>query len=261
MEDSGSLLVVIPTYNEGENVVALIERLEKVRREHQFDVLVVDDGSPDGTGALVAEHCRSRSWLHLVERDGKRGLGSAYRAGFRWARDRGYSRVGEMDADLSHDPARIRDLDQAVIQGADLALGSRYVPGGGSEGWPLKRRTLSRSANRFARSLLRLRTKDVTGGFRVYTGRAIDLLLSQGTECDGYGFQIESVVALTRSGMNIREVPIIFREREFGRSKMTKSIMVEATRRCFQLAFTSGSLGSIDPQPEAATQLTSRSSG
>ena len=218
MEDSGSLLVVIPAYNEGENVVALIERLEKVRREHQFDVLVVDDGSPDGTGALVAEHCRSRSWLHLVERDGKRGLGSAYRAGFRWARDRGYSRVGEMDADLSHDPARIRDLDQAVIQGADLALGSRYVPGGGSEGWPLKRRTLSRSANRFARSLLRLRTKDVTGGFRVYTGRAIDLLLSQGTECDGYGFRDRKRRCLDEERYEHQgSADACFREREFGR--------------------------------------------
>jgi dolichol-phosphate mannosyltransferase len=124
-----------------------------------------------------------------------------------------------------------------VTNGAQLALGSRYVRGGGSEGWPLQRRLLSRGANLFARTLLRLRTRDVTGGFRVYDRRAITLLLDQGTECDGYGFQVEGVCAVSRAGMRIHEVPIIFRDRAFGRSKMTRSVVWEATRRCVSLAF------------------------
>jgi dolichol-phosphate mannosyltransferase len=142
-----------------------------------------------------------------------------------------------MDADLSHDPSYLPALDDAVRDGANLALGSRYTKGGGSEGWPLQRRLLSRGANLFARTLLRLRTHDVTGGFRVYDKGAIDLLLEQGTECDGYGFQVEGVVAVTRAGLRITEVPITFRDRTFGSSKMSMPIVWEATRRCISLAF------------------------
>jgi glycosyltransferase involved in cell wall biosynthesis len=201
-------------------------------------VLFVDDGSPDGTGARIHELRESRPWIHILEREGRMGLGSAYRTGFAWGRAQGYARIGEMDADLSHDPTYLPALDAASRDGADLALGSRYTRGGGSEGWPLQRRILSRGANLFARTLLRLRTHDVTGGFRIYDVRAIDLLLEQGTECDGYGFQVEGVVALTRAGMRITEVPIIFRDRTFGSSKMSMSIVWEATRRCVSLAST-----------------------
>jgi dolichol-phosphate mannosyltransferase len=230
--------MVVPTYNEIENVDELVSRIEPVRDACPVEVLFVDDGSPDGTGARIHEMLATRPWIHIVEREGRMGLGSAYRAGFAWARAHGYARIGEMDADLSHDPSYLPSLDAAVRDGADLALGSRYTDGGGSEGWPLQRRLLSRGANLFARTLLRLRTHDVTGGFRIYDAQAIDLLLEQGTECDGYGFQVEGVVALTRAGMAITEVPIVFRDRTFGSSKMSMPIVWEATRRCVSLAFT-----------------------
>jgi dolichol-phosphate mannosyltransferase len=229
--------MVVPTYNEIENVDTLVNRIEAIRDEVGVDVLFVDDGSPDGTGARIHELQASRPWIHIVERSGRMGLGSAYRAGFRWALENGYGEIGEMDADLSHDPTYLPALHAAVDGGADLALGSRYVRGGGSEGWPLQRRILSRGANLFARTLLRLRTRDVTGGFRVYDRDAIEVILEQGTECDGYGFQVEGVCAVTRAGMRVVEVPITFRDRAFGRSKMNGTIVWEATRRCVTLAF------------------------
>jgi dolichol-phosphate mannosyltransferase len=229
--------MVVPTYNEIENVDKLVERVDALRTSTPVEVLFVDDGSPDGTGARIHELRATRPWMHILEREGRQGLGSAYRAGFRWALANGYRRIGEMDADLSHDPAYVPALDAAVRDGAQLALGSRYTRGGGSEGWPLHRRILSRTANLFARTLLRLPTKDVTGGFRVYDGAAIDLLLEQGTECDGYGFQVEGVYAVSQARMRIVEVPITFRDRAYGRSKMSRSIVWEATRRCVALAF------------------------
>ncbi len=239
MDDSqGGLVVVVPTYNEFENIDTLVGKVEGVRGDGPLDLLFVDDGSPDGTAERIRALAETRPWIHILERSGRMGLGSAYRAGFAWARTNGFARVGEMDADLSHDPAYIPALDAAVAAGADLALGSRYTAGGGSEGWPLQRRFLSKGANLFARTLLRLRTHDVTGGFRIYSGPAIDLLLAEGTECDGYGFQVEGVVALTRAGMRITEVPIIFRDRAYGSSKMSNKIVWEATRRCVSLAFT-----------------------
>jgi dolichol-phosphate mannosyltransferase len=235
--EQAQLIVVVPTYNEIENIDALVARVADVRAATPVDVLFVDDGSPDGTGARIHELRSTRPWVNIVEREGRQGLGSAYRAGFRWALGHGYARIGEMDADLSHDPSYLTALDAAARAGADLALGSRYTSGGGSEGWPLQRRVLSRGANLFARTLLRLPTKDVTGGFRVYDRQAIELILDQGTECDGYGFQVEGVFAVSRAGMQIVEVPITFRDRAYGRSKMSRSIVWEATRRCVALAF------------------------
>jgi len=235
--EHAQLVVVVPTYNEIENIDTLVERVSHARATTPVDVLFVDDGSPDGTGARIHALRADRPWINVLEREGRQGLGSAYRAGFRWALGHGYARIGEMDADLSHDPSYLPALDAASRDGADLALGSRYTRGGGSEGWPLQRRILSRGANLFARTLLRLPTKDVTGGFRVYNRRAIELLLDQGTECDGYGFQVEGVYEVNRAGMRIVEVPIIFRDRAYGRSKMSRSIVWEATRRCVALAF------------------------
>src|SRR3954468_17286110 len=165
--EQAQLVVVVPTYNEIENIDTLVARVTDVRATTPVDVLFVDDGSPDGTGARIHELRATRPWIDILEREGRQGLGSAYRAGFRWALAHGYARIGEMDADLSHDPSYLPTLDAAVRDGADLALGSRYTAGGASEGWPLQRRLLSRGANLFARTLLRLSTKDVTGGFRV----------------------------------------------------------------------------------------------
>ena len=177
-----------------------------------------------------------RPWLHLLERDRPTGLGSAYRAGFRWALDRPYARIGEMDADLSHDPAVIPSMLAVSESGADLVIGSRYVAGGASEGWPLSRRALSRGANRFARTVLRLSSRDVTAGFRLYSRRAVRLLLETGTRCDGYGFQVEGAYLVERAGGLVAEVPICFRDRRYGSSKMTRQIAIEAARRCFHLA-------------------------
>jgi dolichol-phosphate mannosyltransferase len=229
-------LLVVPTYNEAQNIETLIDPVERVRVDLPADVLVVDDGSPDGTAERVRTFQSKRPWVHLLMRSGPQGLGSAYRAGFRWGLDRRYDRIGEMDADLSHDPAAIPALSRALDGGAALAIGSRYVVGGTVEGWPLSRRMLSRGANVFARTLLRLPVRDVTAGFRLYTAQAVRHVLRTGTTCDGYGFQVEAVTALTRSGFEIAEVPIDFRDREFGTSKMSLKITIEAAKRCWQLA-------------------------
>jgi dolichol-phosphate mannosyltransferase len=229
-------LLVVPTYNEVANIETLIGHVELVRAALPVDVLVVDDGSPDGTADRVRALQATRPWIHLIVRSGPQGLGSAYRAGFRWALDRRYGRIGEMDADLSHDPAAVPALSGALDAGAALAIGSRYVAGGTVDGWPLSRRMLSRGANLFARTLLRLRVRDVTAGFRLYTAPAVRHVLRTGTTCDGYGFQVEAVTALVRGGFEVAEVPIDFRDREFGDSKMSLKITMEAAKRCWQLA-------------------------
>jgi len=241
--------MIVPTYNEVENVPTLLRRIESVRRDLSLDLLIVDDNSPDGTAQVVKDLQPERPWLHLLSRERPQGLGSAYRAGFAWALDRDYAFAGEMDADLSHDPNDIIDLYKASANGAALALGSRYVHGGGSIGWPLQRRLLSRGANIFARSLLRLPVRDTTGGFRVYTREAIQLLSLGTTECDGYGFQVEAVCMLTRAGLEIREVPIVFRDRQFGKSKMSKKTTFEAARRCLRLAFGPPGPSHFDQRP------------
>jgi dolichol-phosphate mannosyltransferase len=248
----GTALMVVPTYQEAENIEALIERLEPVRDLVPLNVLVVDDRSPDGTAAIIRRLQGTRPWLHLMERDGPRGLGAAYRAGFHWGMASGYRYLGEMDADLSHDPDHIPALFAAVVEGADLALGSRYVPGGATEGWPLQRRVLSRGANLFARSLLRLRVRDVTGGYRLYRRGAVRLLLEGTTECAGYGFQVEAVHAIARAGLQILEVPILFRDRRYGESKMSMRTAREAAKRCIALAFT-GSSSAPDRHLEPTT--------
>jgi dolichol-phosphate mannosyltransferase len=237
MAEPNTLLVVVPTYNERDNVPPLIDALERARTRLAFDVLFVDDGSPDGTGGAIRAAAGTSPWIHLLERDSPLGLGSAYRAGFGWGRERAFSRLGEMDADLSHDPATIPALDAEVRGGSDLAIGSRYVPGGACIGWPIARRGLSLGANAFARMLLRLPQRDVTAGFRVYSARAVDLVLETGTGCDGYGFQVEALYLVHHNGLRISEVPITFRERERGRSKMSRRTVWEAGVRCVSLAF------------------------
>jgi dolichol-phosphate mannosyltransferase len=235
-QPGAELLVVVPTFNEADNVAPLIQAIEAARRESAFDVLVVDDSSPDGTAALVQQLQADRPWLHLLSRAAPTGLGSAYRAGFRWALERDYGFVGEMDADLSHDPAAIPALHRAAVEGADLAIGSRYVRGGATEGWPARRRLLSWGANAFARTALKLDVRDVTAGFRVYRQRAIRLLLAGAGQCEGYGFQVEGVCAIQRASMTVAEVPITFTERRAGASKLSRKTTVEAVRRVLALS-------------------------
>jgi glycosyltransferase involved in cell wall biosynthesis len=253
-----STLMVVPTYDEAGNIAALIAALELISSGSHVEVLVVDDGSPDGTGSIVARLAATRPWLHLMERDRATGLGSAYRAGFRWALERPYTHVGEMDADLSHDPAVIPLMLERVRAGADLVVGSRYVAGGGSEGWPLSRRALSRGANRFARTLLRLPTRDVTSGFRLYSRRALELIVDTGTRCDGYGFQVEGVYLVERADGRVAEVPICFKDRRYGRSKMSRAIAFEAAGQCLRLAVQPMHVRSLLSEDQAGSEVLER---
>ncbi|MBM4060819.1 MAG: polyprenol monophosphomannose synthase [Planctomycetes bacterium] len=217
-------LVVIPTYNEQENLAAI------VRAIHCFldcDVLVVDDGSPDGTGAIADRLAAADDRVHVLHRQGKQGLGTAYIAGFRFAMERGYQRVCEMDADFSHAPW---DLPRVVMASADheLVIGSRYVKGGCTVGWDWKRRMLSRGANLYARLWLASGVRDNTAGFRCFHTDALRRLDLGAVAAQGYAFQIEMAFRMVRAGFRVREVPIHFVDRRVGKSKMDGRIAREA---------------------------------
>jgi dolichol-phosphate mannosyltransferase len=222
------VLVIVPTYNEAENVERILERL----RASVPDVhaLVVDDGSPDGTGELAEKLAAGDPRLHVLRRTAKTGLGTAYIAGFRWALDRGYDVLVEMDADGSHAPEQLPDL-LAALADADLVLGSRYVPGGAVADWPAHRLLLSRFGNRYTRWALRLPLADATGGFRAARAALIERLPFDDVASQGYCFQVDWAWRAVRDGARVTEVPITFTERTFGRSKMSGSIVREALVR------------------------------
>ena len=225
---SARVLVIVPTYNEVENLEAILGRLrESVPTAH---ALVVDDGSPDGTGELADKLAALDPSVHVLRRTAKTGLGTAYIAGFRWARERGYDVVVEMDADGSHAPEQLPDL-LAALASADLVLGSRYVPGGTVTDWPLHRLLLSQAGNRYTRWALRLPLSDATGGYRVARGELIDRLPFDDVASQGYCFQVDWAWRAVRAGARVAEVPITFTERAFGRSKMSGSIVREALIR------------------------------
>lgn len=219
-------LVVLPTYQEAENIAEVLRRLRAAAP--RADVLVVDDSSPDGTAAIAKAAGHELGGVDVLVRPSKSGLGSAYRAGFAEGLDRGYDILVEMDSDLSHDPARLPALLRAVEAGADLALGSRYVPGGSIPDWPFHRRWLSRSGNRYADLLLRLSVRDATSGFRAYRAGALRGIDLGSVRADGYGFQIEMAYRVAGNGGRIVELPIEFVDREKGTSKMSVRIIVEA---------------------------------
>ncbi len=219
-------LVVLPTYQEAENVAEVLRRLRAAAPS--ADVLVVDDSSPDGTAAIAKAAGHELGGVDVLVRPAKSGLGSAYRAGFAEGLERGYDILVEMDSDLSHDPARLPALLRAVEAGADLALGSRYVPGGSIPNWPFHRRWLSRSGNRYADLLLRLSVRDATSGFRAYRADALRRIDLGSVRADGYGFQIEMAYRVCGNGGRIVELPIEFVDREKGASKMSLRIIVEA---------------------------------
>jgi dolichol-phosphate mannosyltransferase len=222
------VLVVIPTYDEVENIEAILERLHaSVPGAH---ALVVDDGSPDGTGELAEKLAARDARVHVLRRHAKAGLGPAYVAGFRWGRARGYDVLVEMDADGSHHPEQLSRL-LAALDGADLALGSRYVPGGRVEQWPAHRLLLSRAGNVWTRWSLRLPLADATGGYRAVRGELVDRLPFDEVASQGYCFQVDWAWRAVRAGAAVVEVPITFTERTFGRSKMSGSIVVEALVR------------------------------
>jgi dolichol-phosphate mannosyltransferase len=219
-------IVVLPTYNERENVAALLGSVRQV--VPAADVLVVDDNSPDGTAELVEELAAELGQIKLFRRPGKQGLGSAYREGFAIALDEGYDVIVSMDVDLSHDPAALPDLLALVATGADAVIGSRYVPGGATVDWPLHRRLLSRWGNRYTSLVLGLQVRDCTSGYRAYRASALERIAPQTTSAEGYAFLTELVRRLVRAGCRVMETPIVFRDRRFGESKMSGRIVAES---------------------------------
>lgn len=222
-------LVIVPTYNEVESIAEVARRLFDAAPD-SVDLLIVDDGSPDGTAELVRQMAEGPHEIHLIERFTKQGLGTAYVAGFEWAIERGYSAVVEMDADLSHDPADVPRLLHR-LQDADLVIGSRYVPGGRVENWGRLRRLLSRAGNVYARSWLGFDVRDSTSGFRAYKISTLAAENLRTLRSEGYSFQIEMTRRLHRSGGKVVEVPITFIERASGKSKMSRRIVAEAMIR------------------------------
>lgn len=218
-------LVIIPTYNEVENVAEVLGRVRAAVPDAH--VLVVDDNSPDGTADTAEEVGAEVGGVDVLRRAEKGGLGPAYRAGFRWGLDRDYTVLVEMDADLSHEPEALPSLLAAVADGADLAIGSRYVPGGAVPGWPKHRLALSRAGNVYVALVLGIKVKDATAGFRAYTADALRSLDLDGITSYGYGFQIEMAYSLLRTGHTVVEVPITFRDRVRGTSKMSLAIVGE----------------------------------
>jgi dolichol-phosphate mannosyltransferase len=219
-------LVVVPTYNEAENIALIAAAV----RDLGLGLLVVDDGSPDGTGQIADSLAASDSGITVLHRSTKAGLGPAYTAGFEEALSAGAEVICEMDADFSHDPADLPRLVEAIAGGADLAIGSRYVAGGGVENWPWHRRLLSQGGNLYARTMLRTRVHDMTAGFRAFRADALRKLDFATCEASGYGFQVEMAWRASRLGLRVQEVPIIFRDRTRGTSKMGTGIAVEAMR-------------------------------
>lgn len=220
-------LVVIPTFNEAETIEGLLDALHQSAPD--VDVLIVDDNSPDGTAAIVRDH----GGAYLLSRDGKQGLGSAYRAGFAWALRRGYRVIAQMDADLSHPPDRLPALI-AALANADVAVGSRYVSGGGIDAWTWLRRRISAWGNLFARIVLGLRVHDATAGFKAFRRAALCDIDVLDSTSDGYCFQIENAWRAEQQGLRVAEVPIRFTDRTLGSSKMSSRIVVEALLRVVQ---------------------------
>ncbi|HHX40714.1 MAG TPA: polyprenol monophosphomannose synthase [Armatimonadetes bacterium] len=225
-------VVITPTYNERENLQRLVPA---VLNTAPVDHLIVDDSSPDGTGQLADELARaSRGRVHVLHRPGKQGLGTAYIEGFRWGLERGYELILEMDCDFSHDPA---DLPRfiAAASDADVVLGSRWIAGGAAPDWPWQRRWLSRGGSFYARRLLNVPYRDLTSGYKCFRRRALERIDLGSVQANGYGFQIEMTWRCHQAGMRVREIPIVFRDRTLGESKMSSQIVWEAMGMVWRL--------------------------
>jgi dolichol-phosphate mannosyltransferase len=228
---SGEPWLILPTYNEAENVQAIVaasgEVLARVAPDG-YRVLIVDDGSPDGTGELADRLADEHAWVEVLHRAEKSGIGPAYLAGFGHALDRGAGYVMEMDSDFSHDPADLARLLEAVRGGADLALGSRYVPGGGVSDWGVLRRFISEGGSTYARLVLGLGVRDLTGGFKCFRREVLESIHFDSVRSRGYAFQVELTYRTVQAGFAVVEVPIVFRDRQHGTSKMSWRIAAEA---------------------------------
>lgn len=232
--DADRTLIVVPTYNERENMAALIPQLLNVAPT--ADVMLIDDNSPDQTAdeaeQLFAVHPR----FSVLRRTSNRGYGRSLLEGYRAAIDRGYARLVQLDADFSHDPVLVPQLIEGTVR-ADVVIGSRYCAGGGIANWPLRRRLLSRFANQYVRTITGLTVRDSTSGFRCYTRRALQVLLEMPTAAEGYAFLVETTFRAQRAGLRIAEVPITFTDRREGQSKMSRKIIFESVLRPWGLRF------------------------
>jgi dolichol-phosphate mannosyltransferase len=220
-------LVVLPTYNESATVAEVLRRI-RASATQRIDVLVVDDNSPDGTADLAQALADELGGIDVLRRPAKAGLGSAYREGFKLGLAQGYEALVEMDADLSHDPSVLADLLTEIEGGADIVIGTRYMPGGRIPDWSWHRRAISRAGNLYARWMLGLDARDATSGYRAYHRRALERINLTAVRADGYGFQIEMAYKVLHAGAVLAEVPIEFRDRTLGSSKMSSRIVVEA---------------------------------
>ncbi len=220
------VLTIIPTYNEIESLPRTLDRLRAVAPA--TDVLVVDDNSPDGTGAAADAVAAADSAVHVLHRQGKEGLGAAYIAGFRWGLDAGYDVLVEMDADGSHQPEELQRLLDALDRGADMVKGSRWIRGGKVVNWPLHRKLLSLGGSLYSRILLGVQVKDITGGFNAFRAETLKKIDLESVESVGYCFQVDLTWKTLKAGLDVREVPITFVEREFGDSKMSGGIVLES---------------------------------
>ena len=225
--DLGRVVMVIPTYNEAANLEWIVGRLR--RAQPAVDLLVVDDDSPDGTGGLADGLAAEDAQIHVLHRTEKAGLGAAYLHGFAWALERGYDVIGEMDADGSHQPEELGRL-LAALRGADLVIGSRWVPGGSVLNWPLRRQALSRGGNLYVRTLLGISVRDATAGFRLFRRTTLEKIDLSSVESTGYVFQTDLVTRTLRAGLEVVEVPIQFVERVRGDSKMSGAVAAESMR-------------------------------
>lgn len=223
-----STLIVIPTYNEAENVVAAVTAVLKAMPTAH--VLIADDGSPDGTGALADSLAGRDERVFVLHRTEKAGLGAAYLAGFGWALNRGYGEIGEFDADGSHPATALPDMARALRRddSVGLVIGSRWVAGGSVVNWPKSRELLSRGGNMYARMMLRMPVRDATGGFRLYEAETLRTLDLAGVASKGYCFQVDLALRVLDAGRHVAEVPIQFRDRTLGESKMSRAIVLEA---------------------------------
>ena len=233
-ETSLRTLIVCPTYNEREMLPIFLERFA----ETGYECLIVDDDSPDGTGAFADEFAAAHPWAHVLHRAAKSGLGAAYRDGFAWALEHGYDVIGQMDCDLSHPPEVLPAMAEQVAAGAGLCLGSRYVAGGGTAGWPLSRRVISRAGCLGAQAVMWLPYHDLSGGFKLWSADALRLIDVGSTVSNGYVFQVETTLRAHRAGVRIAQVPFVFRERVTGQSKMSGAIALEGIRVMLRLRLT-----------------------
>lgn len=252
-------LVVIPTYNEALNIERLIAAI--LAEGPQFEVLIVDDNSPDGTGEIVARLAVRSRRIHLLRRPGKLGLGTAYLAGFRYALSKGYTFVCEMDADFSHQPRYLPQLLACAECEADVVIGSRSVPGGRVENWSLIRKAISRGGGLYARTILGLPVQDCTGGFKCFRAEVLRRINLDSICSNGYAFQVEMNYRCHQAGFRIKELPIIFPDRVAGRSKMSRQIVMEAALMVLRLRFAAPATAPLIEEEAGAPALLTREVG